>query len=620
MQKHISAFFHDIGWESIYNFTLTHKQDLDQYLEAFIDMESWTININYSINIFQEFAKLISEHQLTSQLERPLYLEKNCSILNELDHHHPWEFHAEFYEMIGEILLHETGHSQECPIDNDRFAEIIHAITTALHEKKKAGIRNVIYVANQFTDLIVNVINGLEPSNRFVRNGFFLFYFLELVHQNNFDISFGLFLLTNIKLILHSQNLAKKLEKEIIPRLFSGYEELLNKLVRIFCPYDEILEKINQNKTLTENQRWKIINYLTISESWEELAYDYALIIADYLEENEETPIQNIPLSSFTYDFLHNKEYRKEINDNIIDSQLTHEELNNIGNFQQSGISIKNRIDKPYPRYGDLQIGQLLLEDVDYLDCLYRQRLQRIELRNLQKTKSKQNPVIWLNRSIMTDYDNIMDFDPLNVFFLPNSEELLLYKKSLPLDPEFIGSKDMKSFPNLAIIYDDSGSMNWDYHTGTGKYDYLIIMIYSIWKWLSNQSQSPVIEYNLTAFSSTTRSSGWIDYYHFETLLKLLFNKESQGTLLDPKELEKILCYPREKAVLLISDGEISSSSKILKLLKQYKSQISFLMIQIGSMSKFARKLLDFGFQVQIVKKAEDLRGLALDFLKKVYD
>ena len=79
--------------------------------------------------------------------------------------------------------------------------------------------------------------------------------------------------------------------------------------------------------------------------------------------------------------------------------------------------------------------------------------------------------------------------------------------------------------------------MDWDPLTGNGKYDSLIITIYSLMEWLKSKKFAPVIEYNLTCFSSQTRTTGWIDYFHIHQIFETLFAYEGQSTVLGPEIL-----------------------------------------------------------------------------------
>ncbi|MHA1755685.1 MAG: hypothetical protein ACTSVV_02865, partial [Promethearchaeota archaeon] len=168
---------------------------------------------------------------------------------------------------------------------------------------------------------------------------------------------------------------------------------------------------------------------------------------------------------------------------------------------------------------------------------------------------------------------------------------------------------------------DDSGSMTWEPLTGEGKYDALIITIYSLLEWLKNRRYAPVIEYNFTFFSSTTRSTKWIDYFHIDEFLKpLLFSHEGEGTELNIEVFKEILNSPKDKVVIMISDGEIFNYKDLLKVLKKYNNiNLNFLLIQIGKESKFARSLKNRGFNVAQIDNIKKLNKILLNFVNETY-
>ena len=277
-------------------------------------------------------------------------------------------------------------------------------------------------------------------------------------------------------------------------------------------------------------------------------------------------------------------------------------------------ISIEN-----YPGESNFDYGFKTFNNVEKNDGIYRYHLKTLKVYMPETEKVDKFTLTWLNREIMTEKDNIMNFDPFKVFFLPNSEELLLFKKSVPLTDESVGSIKAKGFPNLIIFCDDSGSMTWKPITGTGKYDALIITILSLFKWLESKPFAPVIKYNLTFFSTTTRSTGWIDYYHLDDVKPLLYLHEGGGTKLNPSKLNKILDEPHKKAIFLITDGEISNSDEIFQILNKYKNDLIFLFIQIGSLSRLGQRLKNKGFNVTEIKNIKKLSQIVLTFIKNTY-
>ena len=252
-------------------------------------------------------------------------------------------------------------------------------------------------------------------------------------------------------------------------------------------------------------------------------------------------------------------------------------------------------------------------------DSLYRQRIKQMEVK-LKSTDEKSQLIYgWMNREQIKENETFKDFDPLKTISLPDSDDVLLYRKTQPLIDENAGSKPIQTFPNLALICDNSGSMDWDPLTGTGKYDSLIITVYSLLEWLKKKKFAPVIEYNLTCFSSTTRTTGWIDYYHIQQLFEVLFAYEGQSTEMDINILEDILVSPKDKAIGLISDGEIANYIELKILLEKYKNKLKFILIQIGTESKFMEEIEKLGLPAIMIDNINDLSKIVLTFVEKVY-
>jgi len=472
---------------------------------------------------------------------------------------------------------------------------------------------------NLFTDIIVNTLYGLNVENGFFRNSIFTFYFSELLLFNSTDISFYFFILINLKLFQFHGPIRQALETILFPKLPQNNHEILEKLMQIFCPFKKLLRNLIIGVNPTENERWKIINFITERDNWGKMAYNFTEIIFDYISKNQLEEHQPVPDSVFIKEFKQNPQFQKEVLNKIIERKFKLKSKNDKRTKKKikgksTQISIEN-----YPGESNFDYGFKTFNDVEKNDGIYRYRLKNLKVIMTEVEKSNKFTLSWLNREIMTEKDNIMSFDPFKVFFLPNSEELLLFKKSVPLTDESVGSANARGFPNLAIFCDDSGSMTWKPITGTGKYDALIITILSLLKWLESKPFAPVIKYNFTFFSNSTRSTGWLDYYHLDEIKPLLYLHEGGGTKLNPSKLNKILDEPHKKAIILITDGEIHNSDEIFQILNKHKSDLIFLFIQIGSLSRLGQRFKKKGFNVVEIKNIKKLSQIVLTFIKNTY-
>jgi len=588
---------------------LIKDDDLKHILEAFVNMQNWIINFKYPSNFLEIFTTLQQQYKLYN-----LY-EPNSLKCPEIESNSFYIYQQELYSFLAGISFHEFGHSKECPIDLNYFSLILQAVSTVLEKKSIFNKILLYYIVNQFTDLIVNTLYGLNTDNVFFRNSIFTFYFSELILFNTTDLSFYFFILLNLKLYQFHMPIRDAFEKVILPKMPQNHDEIVKRIMGIFCPFDALLENLIVGVKITENERWKIINHLTERDNWGKLAYQYTEIICDFVSKDLLEDHQPVPDSFFTIEFEENSRFRKEVLDKILEQKL---EKKISKSFTKKVNGGKKQVEKFLGEL-DIEYGFNGFENIEKYDALYRYRTKKLEIFVPTLKEDAKFTLTWLNREIMSEKDNILNFDPFNVYFLPKSDELLLFKKKVPLTIDYKGIIMDKGFPNLAIFCDDSGSMTWEPLTGKGKYDALIITIYSLFKWLTNKSFAPVIEYNFTFFSDTTRSTGWVDYYHLDEIKQLLFFHEGGGTIVEPITFENILNNPKKKAVILITDGEIYNYEDIFEIINQFKNNLDFLFIQIGQSSKFANKLKQHSFNVMTIQNISKLSEIVLNFVKNTY-
>ena len=589
-------------------------------------MEKWVINFKIPENFLSNFKKLHDNHNLSSLYEKNHLLKQNSKIYNELNSISSFTYQIELYDFLAGISYHEFGHSKECPIDSTNFSIIIQAISTALENKKRFSQKSLHYISNMFTDTIINTIYGLNSKNSFYRNSLFTHHFVEIEQIGAISLEFLFFVLLNIKLYQFDSKIRSEIEKKIYPKMPDDFDEVLETLISIFCPYPEIKENMILGVELLENEKWKCINYLSNPFNWDEMAYQFAKEIIDYIPEVPDQPIRD---SYFTKKLKEDRVFRKEIMDKILDRKLKglEHKKNKSKSKTKKDAKLKDKIndkndqdEEKYKGQLDIEYGFAIFENVEFLDALYRYRTKKIKMIVPKDKEGQKLPITWMSKKILDENDDLTKFDPLNVYFLPDSEDLLLYRKIVPYNINLAGPDIKEKFPNLAIIYDDSGSMNWKPLSGTGKYDSVIIMIYSLFKWLKNQGFASVIEYNLTSFSTTTRTTGWVDYFHINQFLEILFGYEGGITKLDPIIFQNILSYPKNKVIILISDGMIQNASEIKKIIYKFKDRINLLHIQIGKITKFAEDLESKGFSIINIKKISKLKEVVLDFVKKEYN
>ncbi|MHA1489282.1 MAG: hypothetical protein ACTSRI_06470 [Promethearchaeota archaeon] len=595
------------------------KQDLNHLLEAFIDIKKWVINILYPPNFLTLFEKFQNDYSLNKlyepkALKSPVLSTGSASSTSIQNLNYP--FRDELYNFLAGISFHEFGHSRECPMDTKHFSIILQAISTVLEQNNVFDKKLLNYIINLFTDTVVNTLYGLNIDNIFFRNSIFTFYFSELMLFNSTDISFYYFMLLNLKLFQFHSLIRNALESILIPKMPQNYEEKMKKLIAIFCPYENLAQNLKIGVNPSEDEKWKIMNFISERENWGTMAYKFAEILYEEASKEQLKDEQPVPDSTFTKLFEESEIFRKEVFDYIIKRKLQNKIKKKLGSQKKNRS--KSSIEY-FPGEFDIDKGLDIFSSLERLDGIYRYQLKKMEINVAKITEDSKHVISWLNREIMSERDNLSNFDPLNVYFLPKSEELLLFKKTIPLTIDLEGTRNEKGFPNLAIFCDDSGSMTWEPDKLNGKYDALIITIYSLFNWLRNKSFAPVIKYNFSFFSNTTRSTGWLDYFNLDLVKPFLFYHEGGTTNLEPSIFKTIISDPKNKAVIMITDGEIFNFKKILKILNEKKRSIIFLFIQIGKMSKFAETLKRKGFNITQIRNINKLNQIVLDFVKETY-
>ncbi|MHA1382123.1 MAG: hypothetical protein ACTSRG_27440 [Candidatus Helarchaeota archaeon] len=392
-------------------------------------------------------------------------------------------------------------------------------------------------------------------------------------------------------------------------------------MLEIFCPFPEISEKMWFGVNLTDDECWRVINNVSDPLNWDKMSYNFTKLILDMIPDEillDHQPIQN---SIFSKRFREDSQFKSEIMEKILERKMQKIKNKKIKRKKSLGEKFQkvNDYKEKFSGENSLSYGFASFESIDFLDNLYQYHIKQLELKLPDKKEMDHLPIGYLNRQIMTDQDNPLEFDPMMVYFLPRSDNLLLYKKNQPITTNNFGAIRKRGFPNLVVFCDDSGSMNWDPFTCSGKYDAVLITIYSIFNWLKNNPFAASIQYNFTLFSNTTRSSGWLDYYHLNEILPLIFNPELGGTKLNISQFCEILNNPKEKAVIFITDGEITNREKIKFELIKNRHNIDFLFIQIGKKSELAKELENSGFQIIEIENILNLSKIIMNFVKKTY-
>lgn len=645
LKTHLHEFLNSIHWNTLYNLEIKELDTLHFMFEACIDTSTWIIHFIFHTKFIDMFNNLLKKEGFANSEEKPHLLAEKSPELNNLMNIAPFSaiFHILLRDLLAGIALHEYGHSNICPIQKENFSLIVQAISTALEQEKKYHPKILSYVLNLFSDTIVNTTLGLEADKTFFRNAQFMFYYANLLLHGTDDILFGFFLLLNIKLFQFHHPIRQRLHDIIVLTMPADYPEVLKQLIEVFCPFPEISENMWNGVNLNDTERWRVINRVNNMLDWDEMAYKFTKLIIKYLPDPLMLDHPPVPDSIFTKNFKDDPKFKADIMERILKRKIEKNITYHGTNSSQKDINTKkpvkphkssvkpaakparanvqsvNSLNEKYPGENSLQKGFASITIIEFLVILYQFRIKELQIKLPQTQEANKFPISWMSRQILTEKDNPLLFDPLTVYYLPSSDELLLYKKAVPLTADELGAAREKKFPNLAIFCDDSGSMHWDPLKGTDKYDAVLIMLFSLFNWLKTHNFAASIKYNIINFSSTTRTSGWLDYYHLNEIFPQIFKPEGAGTVLDLDEFRHIISHPEDKVVLIITDGFIAKPDKIKAVLKEDRAKINLLFIQIGELSPLANDLQKAGFSVVQIKDISKLGKIALDFIKKAY-
>lgn len=628
IQTFFIAFLEKLGWDTYYRINFYPKKHSGHLLNASIDTKDWIIKIEHDTRVLKEFQNLDKRRNVFRKLEKPLLINSSPGIKKTIRKHKDVSFYKEFFDFVSGIAYHEMGHSTECPIDEDHYSEIIQAISSAMEIKKREGQKTLAYIANLFMDIIVNVSIGFEEENSFFRNSLFIHhvYELENIVMDGKDHSFHYFVLVNLYLFQFHEKIRDEITYLLLERIPRNYRNKLKQLLAVFCTKPEIVEKVMMGLEPSEEERWKIRNYISESTKWGKLAYDFALKILDVTAEDHKLP-KDLPVETiYSKGFLEDPSFKSRIIEKIVNRKTKKRvrKKPKKGEVENDGNATKNQ--ESYPGEWDIQVGTKFIPGELLYDKIYKNRAKKLVINNLAKQKSKNLEYGWLNKNLLQNPQNFQNLDLFGTYFIQKNEgedHLLLTEHRHPLTLPQESSRSGKKYPNFVFLCDDSGSMDWKPLRGTGKYDSVLIMMYSLFNWLNKQDFAPAIKYNFSSFSNTTRSTGWLNYFHIEDYSEILFHPERQGTNLNIRKFREILSHPEEKVVLILTDGEISNRNKVLSLVTKNVRPKNFLFLQIGRFtSKLAESLETAGYGVILIKnkKLRNLSTVVLNFLRGKYN
>ncbi|HLC56787.1 MAG TPA: hypothetical protein VJJ23_06120 [Candidatus Nanoarchaeia archaeon] len=503
-----------------------------------------------------------------------------------------------------DLLYHGCGHRElptntrlGCPYIIKYHDLILDGIAKALKEKGKDGI--IItgsdgskqglegYVANAFEDVLDNV-----NARRNTRHaGQILFWNNEGLENNKkFTDFYEAFVKINLNLFGNAE------DNTLLKRFYSNNDKI-QKAVKEFKDY--LKGKLRAGNLTRLYQKDSLFEKLFNPEDWREMAYRFALVTADLLENKPNMRLCfGVPAD------------RQGYFDKLIRLPGTQEDLA-YGRYK-SGI-------------GPSEHTEPLLQ----LDSLYRKISRAIPVKTSEYVKASEIPVAYFGRRNLKEDEIIkpkrikgIGFDDEGNLALKVSKHEIQHPATYKVNP--------RNFPNLKIaLLDTSGSManspDNNYNVGdtrfipwgdNSKYHYALKGLYGIDNFLEKQGISAYVKSEVISFGSKTLGTGKRQL-RSEEERRALLKKPSGGTVINPKVLEDSV---NENCFLVsVSDGDIADWDQIKDNYKKIAERTDYCHIHIGSKNQFTQDLESWGIKVNYVKGNEDLSRLMLDATSKYY-
>jgi hypothetical protein len=207
------------------------------------------------------------------------------------------------------------------------------------------------------------------------------------------------------------------------------------------------------------------------------------------------------------------------------------------------------------------------------------------------------------------------------------SKKITLYRRDVPLQIDSNVSENPSGIFDLSFIFDSSGSMGFEPFEmpPRGQYHFAALAFYCILKDLQERGIAPLIKYNLINYSNFTRASGWKPYSEIENVKRALFDYQAGGTILNPKELEKLRTTRQDNFIsFMLTDSGFNLQENTDQVVREVEEMrkignIGFYLFQMGSPSDFSKRVEDIGFPVQYISSAEDFMNTTIRFTSDLY-
>jgi len=504
--------------------------------------------------------------------------------------------------VVADGLYHECGHRElptetgfGCPFKVEHHDKILDGISKALKVKGKQdqfvsdaeGNQRSLesYMANAFEDVLDNV--NARKHTRYA--GQVLFWNnAGIENKGRFAEFYEAFVRINLALW------GEGTDTKLLRRHYTNSGKV-KKAVNEFTGC--LKENLGTEKLFHIQQNEELFAGLFNKESWDEMAYRFALATADLLD----TKQQELQLG------LGSKE-------NPFDKMI-----------KLPGV----QEDLAYSRYkeglGPSEHTNSLLQ----LDALYRKISRAIPVKTSEYTKAGGVPIAYFGKRNPKEDETIkinrikgIGFDEEGNLGIKVARHELQYPTTYKVHP--------RNFPRLKIALLDTSSSMAESPDGSdevgdksfipwgdnSKYHFALKGLYGIDNFLEKQGVAPYVKAEAIVFGDRTKATGKRQL-RSEEERKALLRMPDGGTAIDADALTPEL---GERCFLIsVSDGEIANWNSVKNSYKKAIEKADYRHIQIGAKNKFTEDLESWGIPVHYVRGDDDLSRLMIDATAKYY-
>ncbi|MEK6864065.1 MAG: hypothetical protein AABX27_02140 [Nanoarchaeota archaeon] len=488
-----------------------------------------------------------------------------------------------------DMLYHECGHWElprgsklGCPYDEKYHDLITESVSNALSRHGKQDFAG--YVANAFEDVLVNI--NCRQRTDFA--GQMLFWTEQGLAKGKFGKFYEAFVKLNIALW------GDRIDNAFLKRWYANAPEVDESVKKIMSSWN-----ISQAKGL-EGIQDNVAN-LYVKERWEQLAAEFADIIAPLLDEQ---PKQQM------FGAGNDGKPNGKKGGSAFDKKLGTGEG-------------KEKVS--YARYSSGKGMAQSRDSFEQLDALYRMLARDIPVEIETFTKSYSFPLVPFGREefdpeqhdliarcakIGLHQDGTVGID-VNKGWIQTSE---VYKHNIRKFPKFRlalldSSGTMKSAPDGSGNIGSTAFIPWG---DNSRYHYALLGYYGIERFLQAQHIAPYVDAGAINFSSASISASG------EDARKVLLTPQWGGTVIGISELRNAV-QKGETFLLSLSDGDISGWGGIRDEFKSIVSSCAYAHIQLGPATPFSNDLKSWGIPVYPVMAGNDMAKLMVKIAGNEY-